>query len=27
VHFTMEDGDGTPSRWNTLRATRVLDWA
>ncbi|ALG10685.1 hypothetical protein [Kibdelosporangium phytohabitans] len=26
VHFTMEDGDGTPSRWNTLRALRVLDW-
>jgi hypothetical protein len=22
----MEDGDGTPSRWNTLRALRVLDW-
>jgi hypothetical protein len=27
VHFTMEDGDGKPSRWNTLRAQRVLDWA
>ncbi len=26
VHFTMEEGDGKPSRWNTLRATRVLDW-
>lgn len=26
VHFTMEDGDGTPSRWNTLRAARVLNW-
>ncbi|HKN97545.1 MAG TPA: squalene cyclase, partial [Pseudonocardiaceae bacterium] len=26
VHFTMEDGDGQPSRWNTLRAMRVLDW-
>jgi hypothetical protein len=26
VHFTMEDGDGEPSRWNTLRALRVLNW-
>ncbi len=26
AHFQMEDGEGTPSRWNTLRATRVLDW-
>jgi hypothetical protein len=26
VHFDMEDGAGTPSRWNTLRALRVLDW-
>ena len=26
VHFALEDGDGRPSRWNTLRATRVLDW-
>jgi hypothetical protein len=26
VHFSMEDGDGHPSRWNTLRALRVLDW-
>jgi hypothetical protein len=26
VHFTMEDGDGRPSRWNTLRAARVLRW-
>jgi hypothetical protein len=25
-HFEMEDGEGTPSRWNTLRAMRVLDW-
>lgn len=25
VHFTMED-DGQPSRWNTLRALRVLRW-
>jgi hypothetical protein len=26
VHFSMEDGDGGPSRWNTLRALRVLAW-
>ncbi len=26
VHFELEDGDGKPSRWNTLRAMRVLDW-
>jgi hypothetical protein len=26
VAFTMEDGDGRPSRWNTLRALRVLRW-
>ncbi|MBV9843969.1 MAG: squalene cyclase [Kutzneria sp.] len=26
VHFTMDDGDGKPSRWNTLRALRILDW-
>jgi hypothetical protein len=26
VHFSMEDGDGRPSRWNTLRALRVLMW-
>jgi hypothetical protein len=26
VHFALEDGDGTPSRWNTLRALRVLRW-
>ncbi|MGI8681101.1 MAG: squalene cyclase [Mycobacteriales bacterium] len=26
VHFSMEDGDGQPSRWNTLRALRVLNW-
>lgn len=25
VHFTMEDDDA-PSRWNTLRAQRVLNW-
>jgi hypothetical protein len=22
----MDDGEGRPSRWNTLRAMRVLDW-
>jgi hypothetical protein len=22
----MEGADGTPSRWNTLRALRVLRW-
>jgi hypothetical protein len=26
AHFDMEDGAGKPSRWNTLRALRVLDW-
>jgi hypothetical protein len=26
VHFAMEGGDGAPSRWNTLRAMRVLAW-
>jgi hypothetical protein len=26
VHLKMEDGDGKPSRWNTLRALRVLRW-
>lgn len=26
IHFAMEDGDGLPSRWNTLRALRVLRW-
>jgi hypothetical protein len=25
-HFEMEDGADKPSRWNTLRALRVLDW-
>ena len=25
-HFAMEGADGTPSRWNTLRALRVLRW-
>ena len=27
VHFALEDGDGRPSRWNTLRAMRVLNRA
>jgi hypothetical protein len=26
VHFALEDGDNRPSRWNTLRALRVLSW-
>ena len=26
AHFQMDDGEGKPSRWNTLRALRVLDW-
>jgi hypothetical protein len=26
VHFALEDGDSRPSRWNTLRALRVLSW-
>jgi hypothetical protein len=26
VHFDLEGGVGAPSRWNTLRALRVLDW-
>jgi len=26
VHFALEDGDGRPSRWNTLRALRVHSW-
>ena len=26
VHFEIEDGEGKPSRWNTLRALRVLRW-
>jgi hypothetical protein len=26
VHFMLDDGDGRPSRWNTLRALRVLRW-
>jgi hypothetical protein len=27
VYFEMEGGAGQPSRWNTLRALRVLRWA
>ncbi len=27
VHFELEQGDGRPSRWNTLRALRVLSWS
>jgi hypothetical protein len=26
VHVRFEEPDGTPSRWNTLRALRVLRW-
>ena len=26
VHFDLEGGVGSPSRWNTLRALRVLGW-
>ena len=26
AHFPMDEGEGKPSRWNTLRALRVLDW-
>jgi hypothetical protein len=26
VYFMLEDGDGRPSRWNTPRALRVLNW-
>jgi hypothetical protein len=26
AHFQMDEGEGQPSRWNTLRALRVLDW-
>lgn len=27
IHFEMDEGEGKPSRWNTLRALRVIDWA
>jgi len=26
MHFAMDEGEGKPSRWNTLRAMRVLKW-
>jgi hypothetical protein len=26
LHFAMDEGEGEPSRWNTLRALRVLKW-
>lgn len=26
LHFDMDEGEGKPSRWNTLRAMRVLRW-
>lgn len=26
VHFSIDDGDGHPSRWNTFRALRLLNW-
>src|SRR5438445_560480 len=26
MHFTLDEGEGRPSRWNTLRAMRVLRW-
>ena len=26
LHFAIDDGEGKPSRWNTLRAMRVLAW-
>jgi hypothetical protein len=26
LHFDMDEGEGGPSRWNTLRALRVLRW-
>ena len=27
AHVDIDEGEGKPSRWNTLRALRVLDWA
>lgn len=27
MHFDLDGGEGRPSRWNTLRALRVLRWA
>ena len=26
TYFEIDEGEGKPSRWNTLRAIRVLDW-
>ncbi len=26
LHFAIDEGEGRPSRWNTLRAMRVLRW-
>ena len=26
IHFDMDEGEGKPSRWSTLRALRVLAW-
>lgn len=26
MHFPIDEGEGRPSRWNTLRARRVLRW-
>jgi hypothetical protein len=26
LHFQIDEGEGKPSRWNTLRAMRVLRW-
>lgn len=26
MHFALDEGEGRPSRWNTLRAMRVLRW-
>ena len=27
LHFAIDEGEGKPSRWNTLRAMRVLRWS
>jgi len=27
THFRVDGSEGSPSRWNTLRALRVLEWA
>ena len=27
AHVQLDDGEGLPSRWNTLRAMRVLEWS